>query len=121
MSLSIPPTGTEAASGPNRIRQAGPAAPSADRPSSVGEGEGVGGKFRSGAAQASPAPSRHSLLQEDPTDVVDIGMYSGTNMYYAEVIDRRSHELVRYIPPEAILRLFARIHQDSGLKVDSKV
>jgi len=87
-------------------------------------GGGVVGKGTAGSgAPAGPVPPPSTppvSPASDPTAIVDAGLYSGTNESYAEVIDQRTHEVVRMIPPETILQFFAGIDKETGKQVDLK-
>jgi uncharacterized FlaG/YvyC family protein len=56
----------------------------------------------------------------DPTDTVEIALYPGANEFYADVFDRRTHEILRSIPPEEVLKFLARLHQEAGTRIDQK-
>jgi uncharacterized FlaG/YvyC family protein len=51
---------------------------------------------------------------------VDAGLYAGTVDFYAEVLDQRTGQVVRLIPPEAVLQFFAGISQELGKRLDAK-
>ncbi len=49
------------------------------------------------------------------------GAYEGTNEFYAKVIDRRTNEVVKFLPPEEILALRARLREASGVFLNELV
>ena len=47
-------------------------------------------------------------------------LYETTEELFVQVIDRKSNEVVRQIPPEELLELHARIHEQVGFLLDEQ-
>jgi flagellar protein FlaG len=47
-------------------------------------------------------------------------LYEGTEEFYSRLIDIRTQEVIRQIPPEEILELHARLEEAVGLILDRK-
>ncbi len=91
-----------------------------------GEGStesGEGGSAGSGAGSADQEMMRKALeeLNKKATSVTsEFGIHEKTNRITIKIVDKKTKEVIKELPPEKMLDMIAKIWETSGLIVDEK-
>ncbi|MCR5598115.1 MAG: flagellar protein FlaG, partial [Lachnospiraceae bacterium] len=94
------------------------------------DGEGTGNGGKNGASKQEGQPQQVSddaiknamkeLQKKNTNYISEFGIHEKTNRITIKIVDKKTKEVIKELPPEKTLDMIARVWEYAGLVVDEK-